>query len=83
MLPADVSKEDFLSKYRVSSETVGPVVAADIKINAFYAVGIALILIFFYIFMRFRYWQYGFGAVMSLAPRYSAGYRSLFNLLGS
>jgi SecD/SecF fusion protein len=62
----NISKEEFLSKYRRSSETVGPVVAADIKINAFYAVGIALILIFFYIFMRFRYWQYGFGAVMSL-----------------
>ncbi|MCX6253542.1 MAG: protein translocase subunit SecDF [Bacteroidia bacterium] len=62
----DISKDDFLSKYRKSSETVGPVVAADIKINAFYAVGIALVLIFFYIFMRFRYWQYGFGAVMSL-----------------
>lgn len=67
LIPADVSKEVFLSKYRRSSETVGPVVAADIKINAFYAVGIALILIFFYIFLRFRYWQYGFGAVMSLA----------------
>jgi SecD/SecF fusion protein len=65
---ADVSKEEFIgNNYRESSETVGPVVAADIKINAFYAVGIALILIFFYIFMRFRYWQYGFGAVMSLA----------------
>jgi SecD/SecF fusion protein len=63
----NISKEDFLNKYRVSSETVGPVVAADIKINAFFAVGIALVLIFFYIFMRFRYWQYGFGAVMSLA----------------
>jgi SecD/SecF fusion protein len=62
----DISKEDFLSKYRVSSESVGPVVAADIKINAFFAVGVALILIFLYIFMRFRYWQYGFGAVMSL-----------------
>ena len=65
-IPGDVSKEVFLSKYRVSSETVGPVVAADIKINAFYAVGIALILIFLYIFMRYRYWQYGFGAVASL-----------------
>ncbi|MGC1391384.1 MAG: protein translocase subunit SecDF [Bacteroidales bacterium] len=65
-IPADVSKEVFLNKYRRSSETVGPVVAADIKINAFYAVGIALVLIFFYIFMRFRYWQYGFGAIMSL-----------------
>jgi SecD/SecF fusion protein len=66
-LPGTVSKEEFLSKYKVSSESVGPVVAADITINAFYAVAIALILIFFYIFMRFKYWQYGFGAVMSLA----------------
>lgn len=64
---SNVTKENFLNNYRRSSETVGPVVAADIKINAFYAVGIALVLIFFYIFMRFRYWQYGFGAVMSLA----------------
>jgi len=64
---ANVTKEEFLSRYRQSSETVGPIVAADIKINAFYAVGIALVLIFFYIFMRFRYWQYGFGAVLSLA----------------
>jgi SecD/SecF fusion protein len=62
----NINKEEFLSKYRASSESVGPVVAADIKINAFFAVGIALILIFLYIFMRFRYWQYGFGAVMSL-----------------
>jgi len=67
-LPAGVTKEVFLTdKYRVSSETVGPVVAADIKINAYYAVGIALVLIFLYIFMRYRYWQYGFGAVASLA----------------
>ena len=66
-LPDGVTKEVFLSdKYRQSSETVGPVVAADIKINAFYAVGIALVLIFLYIFMRYRYWQYGFGAVASL-----------------
>ena len=65
-LPADVSSEVFRTKYRKSSETVGPVVAADIKINAFYAVGIALILIFLYIFLRYRYWQYGFGAVASL-----------------
>jgi SecD/SecF fusion protein len=66
-LPGDVSKEVFADKYRKSSETVGPIVAADIKINAFYAVGIALVLIFLYIFMRYRYWQYGFGAVASLA----------------
>ncbi len=62
----NISKEAFLSKYRISSETVGPVVAATITINAIYAVAIALILIFLYIFLRFRRWQYGFGAVMSL-----------------
>ncbi len=65
-LPANVTKDAFLHDYKKSSETVGPVVAADIKINAFYAVGIALVLIFFYIFMRYKYWQYGFGAVASL-----------------
>ena len=67
LVGGNVTRDEFLNKNRVSSETVGPVVAADIKINAFFAVGIALVLIFFYIFVRFRYWQYGFGAVMSLA----------------
>jgi SecD/SecF fusion protein len=66
MLPANTTKEEFLNTYRKSSETVGPVVAADIKINAFFAVGVSLIMMFLYIFMRFRHWQYGFGAVMSL-----------------
>ena len=66
MVPGNPTKEEFLSTYRKSSETVGPVVAADIKINAFYAVGVSLIMMFLYIFMRFRHWQYGFGAVMSL-----------------
>jgi len=65
-LSSNVTKEEFISDYVKSSETVGPVVAADIKINAFFAVGVALILIFLYIFMRFRSWQFGFGAVMSL-----------------
>jgi SecD/SecF fusion protein len=66
MVGGNITKEQFLSTYRKSSETVGPVVAADIKINAYYAVGISLVLMFLYIFMRFRHWQYGFGAVMSL-----------------
>jgi SecD/SecF fusion protein len=66
MVGGNIGRDDFLTKYRKSSETVGPVVAADIKINAFFAVGLSLILMFFYIFLRFRHWQYGFGAVMSL-----------------
>ena len=66
MIGGDVSREDFLSKNRVSSETIGPAIAADIKIKAIYAVAIALVIMFFYIFLRFRTWQYGFGAVASL-----------------
>jgi SecD/SecF fusion protein len=66
MIGQNVSKEEFLSKYRQNSETIGPAIAADIKIKAIYAVAIALIIIFFYIFLRFRNWQYGFGAVASL-----------------
>jgi SecD/SecF fusion protein len=65
-MSSNVTKEDFDSNYIRSSETVGPVVAADLTINAFFAVGVSLILMFLYIFMRFKYWQYGFGAVMSL-----------------
>ena len=62
----NVSQEEFLSNYLKSSETIGPAIATDIKIKAVYSVAIALIIIFLYIFMRFRNWQYGFGAVASL-----------------
>ncbi len=66
MVGKDLSRDEFLSQYRESSETIGPAIATDIKIKAIYAVVIALIIIFLYIFMRFRNWQYGFGAVASL-----------------
>lgn len=65
MIPG-VDKETFLADYRVSSETVGPSIADDIKIKAFWAIGIALLMIFLYIMLRFRNWQYGMGAVVSL-----------------
>ncbi|HPR12427.1 MAG TPA: protein translocase subunit SecDF [Bacteroidales bacterium] len=63
----DVSRDEFLSKYRQSSETVGPTIAADIKNKAVWAVGLSLIIIFVYIFIRFRNWQYGAGALVALA----------------
>lgn len=66
LIGSDVSQEEFLSDYRVSSENIGPTIAADIKIKAFWAVGLALIIIFVYIFIRFRNWQYGLGAVVAL-----------------
>jgi len=66
IIGSNVTREEFLSKYRRSSETIGPTIASDIKVKAIYAVVISLIIMFFYIFMRFRNWQYGFGAVASL-----------------
>jgi SecD/SecF fusion protein len=62
----DVTKEKFLVENRVSSETVGPTIATDTKIKAAWAVGVALIMMFLYIFLRFRTWQHGFGAVVAL-----------------
>jgi SecD/SecF fusion protein len=66
MVGGNLTRDEFLTKYRESSETIGPTIASDIKIKAIYSVAIALVIIFLYIFMRFRNWQYGFGAVASL-----------------
>ena len=66
MVGTDVSKEKFLTDYRVSSETVGPTVAKDIKTKAVWAVAMSVVLMFIYIFVRFRNWQYGLGAVVAL-----------------
>jgi SecD/SecF fusion protein len=66
MIPGDVSQEKFLSDYRMSSETVGPTIASDIRAKAIWAVLLSLVIIFFYIFMRFRNWQYGLGALVAI-----------------
>jgi len=66
MLGPDVTKEKFLAEYRMNSETVGPTVASDIKRKAVWAVGFALVIMFLYIFMRFRNWQFGLGAIVAV-----------------
>lgn len=65
-IDSSVSKETFLSDYRMSSQKVGPTIAADIKEKAFYAVVLSLIVMFLYIFLRFRKVEYGAGAVVAL-----------------
>lgn len=67
MVGNDVTKEEFLTKYRQSSETVGPTVARDIKIKAVWAVMLSMVIIFLYILVRFRNWQFGLGALVSIA----------------
>ncbi|MFO7573939.1 MAG: protein translocase subunit SecDF [Bacteroidales bacterium] len=61
-----VTFEEFIESYRTGSETVGPTIARDIKIKAVWAIGLSLLVVFLYIFLRFRNWQYGLGAVASL-----------------
>ena len=50
----------------ISSSKVGPTIADDIRSSSIYAGVFALILIFFYIFLRFNKWQYSMGAVAAL-----------------
>jgi SecD/SecF fusion protein len=50
----------------LSSQKVGPTIADDIKSSALIAVFISCALMFIYIFVRFRRWQFGMGAVVAL-----------------
>jgi SecD/SecF fusion protein len=65
-LIGDVDKATFMSEFRQSSETVGPTIADDIKVKAAWAIGLSLIIIFLYILIRFKNWQFGLGAIVAL-----------------
>ncbi|WP_231840106.1 protein translocase subunit SecD [Blattabacterium cuenoti] len=50
----------------LSMEKVGPIVAKDMIHKAFISIIVSLIGIFTYIFIRFKKWQFGLGAIISL-----------------
>ncbi|MBK9478126.1 MAG: protein translocase subunit SecDF [Bacteroidia bacterium] len=50
----------------MSSQKVGENISDDIKISSVWAVVFSCILMFIFIFIRFRKWQYGLGAVAAL-----------------
>ena len=55
------------NNYKImSSQLVGESVSQDIKSKAIWSVLFACLLMFIYIFIRFRGWQYGLGAVVAL-----------------
>ncbi len=64
----DVSQSHFIDseEYIQSSQKVGPSIAEDIKRMAALAITFAFIVMFLYIILRFRNWQFGFGAVIAL-----------------
>lgn len=54
-------------KYEImSSQKVEPTIADDIKQSAVWAVLFSLIIIFLYILLRFRTWQFGVGALIAM-----------------
>ncbi|MEY4935799.1 MAG: hypothetical protein RIS64_2158 [Bacteroidota bacterium] len=70
---ASTTYDEFKSTYSASKGThitssskVGPMVADDIKSSSLKANFLALALIFLYILLRFRRWQYSTGAVIAL-----------------
>lgn len=63
-LPSGVDKDTFLTDYRMSSQKVGPTMASDMTEKAIYCVVLSLIVMFLYIFVRFRKVAYGVAAVV-------------------
>ena len=62
----DFKKTSALGTHITSSSKVGPMVASDIIRSSLWANILALVLIFVYILIRFRRWQYSTGAVIAL-----------------
>ncbi len=63
---ADDTKVDADHFTILSSEKVGATIADDIKSSSQRAIFFSLIVIFLYILIRFRKWQFGLGAIVAL-----------------
>jgi len=64
--PSGLSVDKFKSDNIINSQKVGPTVADDIKTSAVWAILFACVLMFIYILLRFKKWQYGLGATAAL-----------------
>ncbi len=65
-LPEDITYEKFDTQYKQKSDKVLPTISDDLKRGAIKATLIAIILIFLYIFLRFRDWRYSLGTIVAL-----------------
>ena len=64
--PSGLTADKFKSDNIINSQKVGPTVADDIKTSAVWAILFACVLMFIYILLRFKKWQYGLGATAAL-----------------
>jgi len=65
-LPAQTTYNDFVENNIQSSTTVQPSISDDLKRGAVKATIFAMLIIFLYIFMRFRDWRYSLGTILTL-----------------
>ncbi|HTS45221.1 MAG TPA: protein translocase subunit SecDF [Puia sp.] len=67
-LPASATEQEFVNtnKYIQQSKKVDPFISDDLKSGAVKATIFALLIIFFYIFIRFNDWRYSLGTIIAL-----------------
>lgn len=65
-LMAGLSKIGDNSGKILSQQKVGPTIADDIKTSAVWAILLSLAAVFLYIYIRFKRWQFGMGAMVAL-----------------
>jgi SecD/SecF fusion protein len=66
-LPDGTTYGDFVTtKYLVGTKKVEPIISEELEAGAIKATVFALIIIFLYIFVRFRDWRYSLGTIISL-----------------
>jgi SecD/SecF fusion protein len=67
VLPANLTYEGFINnKYIQNKTTVQPSISDDLKRGAVKATIFAMLIIFVYIFIRFRDWRYSVGTIVAL-----------------
>ena len=65
-LPANLSFQQFDKSYKLGSKKVLPTISDDLKRGAVQATIFAILIIFLYIFIRFRDWRYSIGTIIAL-----------------
>lgn len=65
-IPSNVDETTFKMSHILSSQTVLPTISDDLKKGALWATFWSFFLIAFYIFVRFRKWQYSLGTIVAL-----------------
>lgn len=72
-LPADLNYKKFVTSYEgknigiMQSSKVSGTISKDIKTNSIWAVSGSLLIVFLYLMISFRKWQFGLGAVVAVA----------------